>query len=387
MVRNASLAGLLLAAAGASTTYAATEIGQSVSGFVELAGKQVALPEGSWTLVARSFDDVEELDGDAYGAIETSVLFRLNGQVVEGFVTASRNLAPIEEGWGTANECLAEDVELPLVVQYDAAGAHTFCGFASEVRNVVTASSPDAWREAAEFGRAQGLVPAGEWLMAGYRLSDRYDVLDVRYHFNPALRAAAPPEPMPDAADEDLSEGLGEWLNQMRDSVRVGFYNGLAGIAPMPMPWAEAAEEPSPVTAAKLAKLAVLRKTGVLDEVQFKAQQALRRPEAANRGDPDLERDVDGDESRCRAGDCRGADLHRQLSRPAERRPGGSAAWHPDPGRHCPRLRHRVAVERLRPAAPARGPDHRPPRRGRNPIIVPPRSLARCVLNGRSGGI
>jgi hypothetical protein len=275
MVRNASLAGLLLAAAGASTTYAATEIGQSVSGFVELAGKQVALPEGSWTLVARSFDDVEELDGDAYGAIETSVLFRLNGQVVEGFVTASRNLAPIEEGWGTASECLAEDVELPLVVQYDAAGAHTFCGFASEVRNVVTASSPDAWREAAEFGRAQGLVPAGEWLMAGYRLSDRYDVLDVRYHFNPALRAAAPPEPMPDAADEDLSEGLGEWLNQMRDSVRVGFYNGLAGIAPMPMPWAEAAEEPSPVTAAKLAKLAVLRETGVLDEVQFKAQQAL----------------------------------------------------------------------------------------------------------------
>ena len=136
---------------------------------VDLAGKQVALPEGSWKLVARGFEDVEELDADAYGAIETLILFRLNGRLVEAFVTASRNFAPVEEGWGTASECLAEDVELPLVVQYDAAGAHTFCGFAGEVRNVVTAASPDAWRQAAEFiGRralsrrrvADGRLPA-----------------------------------------------------------------------------------------------------------------------------------------------------------------------------------------------------------------------------------
>ena len=80
---------------------------------------------------------------------------------------------------------------------------------------------------------------------------------------------------MPNAADDDLPGGLGEWLTEMRDSVRVGFYNGLAGVAPMPMPWTEAAEDPSPVTPAKLAKLAVLRETGVLDEAQFQAQEAL----------------------------------------------------------------------------------------------------------------
>ena len=71
-------------------------------------------------------------------------------------------------------------------------------------------------------------MPPGEWLMAGYRLSDRYDVLDVRYHFDPAR--AAP-------AGED---GIADWLNRMREPVRLGFYNGLGDLAPMPVPWSDA---------------------------------------------------------------------------------------------------------------------------------------------------
>ena len=180
---------------------------------VKLADKQVALPEGSWTLVARGYEAVDELDTDAYGAVETLVLFRLDGSVVEAFVTASRNRAPIEEGWGTASECLGEDVELPLVLQFDAAGAHTFCGFVGEVRNVVTTASPDAWKAAANYGKAQGLDTAAEWLMAGYRLGDRYDVLDVRYHFNPVLQRRRRPA----AARRGRCRfpgDLGEWLNR-----------------------------------------------------------------------------------------------------------------------------------------------------------------------------
>ena len=83
--------------------------------------------------------------------------------------------------------------------------------------------------------------------MAGYRLSDRYDVLDVRYHFNPVLRTGG---------DGDLAA----WLNRMREPVRIGFYNGLQGMAPMPMPWTEASELPSPVMVAKLERLAQLRR-------------------------------------------------------------------------------------------------------------------------------
>ena len=269
----AAILAVLITTAGTARAADEPQLGASFTGMVELADKQVALPEGSWTLVARGYDAVDELDTDAYGAVETLVLFRLDGSVVEAFVTASRNRAPIEEGWGTASECLGEDVELPLVLQFDAAGAHTFCGFVGEVRNVVTTASPDAWKAAANYGKAQGLTPAAEWLMAGYRLGDRYDVLDVRYHFNPVLRVAAVPAP-PDAGDA-VPGDLGEWLTDMREPVRLGFYNGLAGIAPMPMPWTEAAEGPSPVTLAKLDKLARLRAAGVLDEAQFRAQEAL----------------------------------------------------------------------------------------------------------------
>lgn len=238
------------------------EAGETFTGSVGLAGKQVALPEGTWTLAGRGFAPVAELDADAYGAIETVILFRLDGSVIDAFVAASRNLVPVEEGWGTARECLAEDVELSVILNYDAAGTHTFCGFVGEVRNVITRASPSAWKTAAAYGMAQGLVPAAEWLMAGYRLSDRFDVLDVRYHFNPALRT-------------DAESGLTGWLNRMREPVRIGFNNGLEGIAPMPMPWTEGAELPSPVVLAKLDRLAQLRQAGVLDERQFRAQEAL----------------------------------------------------------------------------------------------------------------
>jgi hypothetical protein len=264
--RNPVLGAALLATvaaggAGAVAQPADQAAGATFNGSFELAGRQVALPEGTWTLAGRGFSPVAELDADPYGAIETVVLFRLDGQAVDAFVAASRNVVPVEEGWGTARECLAEDVELSLVLNYDAAGAHTFCGFVGEVRNVVTPASPSAWKAAAAYGIANGLVPPGEWLMAGYRLSDRFDVLDVRYHFDPAELQGA---------------DLAGWLNRMRESVRAGFDNGLAGIAPMPMPGTEAAAElPPPVTVAKLQLLAKLRQQGVLDERQFRAQEAL----------------------------------------------------------------------------------------------------------------
>ena len=223
MAQSVSLVGVALLVLGASGPVLAqpVEPGANFTGMVELAGKQVALPEGTWTLAGRGFAPVAELDADAYGAIETVILFRLDGQAIEAFVAASRNVVPVEEGWGTARECLAEDVELSLIHNYDAAGAHTFCGFVGEVRSVVRADLPAAWRAAVAFAMERGLVPPAEWQMAGYRLSDRYDVLDVRYHFDSA----------------EGGDDLATWLDRMREPVRIGFYNGLQGLASMPMPW------------------------------------------------------------------------------------------------------------------------------------------------------
>ena len=74
--------------------------------------------------------------------------------------------------------------------------------------------------------------------MAGYRLSDRYDVLDVRYHFDPALRRAPRRPSRPLARPCRAISAIGS--TRMREPVRLGFYNGLADLAPMPMPWSDA---------------------------------------------------------------------------------------------------------------------------------------------------
>src|SRR5262249_40348055 len=64
--------------------------------------------------------------------IESLVLFQVEDQTVTAFVIIGRNLVPIEEGWGTASECIGEK-EMAVVVNYDASQAHTFCGFVGPI--------------------------------------------------------------------------------------------------------------------------------------------------------------------------------------------------------------------------------------------------------------
>ena len=94
--------------------------------------------------------------------------------------------------------------------------------------------------DAASYGKARELVPAAA--MVDGRLP-------------PERPQRCPRRPLPlqpgcagpsgQRRSDDL--GLVDWLESMREPVRIGFYNGLAGLAPMPMPWTAAAGGPSPV--------------------------------------------------------------------------------------------------------------------------------------------
>ena len=143
------------------------------------------------------------MDADAYGAIETVILFRLAGTVIDAFVAASRNRVPVEEGWGTARECLAEDVELSVILNYDAAGTHTFCGFVGEVRNVITPASPTAWKARRRLWHGAGPRPgrgvADGRLSASATASTSWTCAIISTR--PCRRR---PAPMP-AAGEDLT--------------------------------------------------------------------------------------------------------------------------------------------------------------------------------------
>src|SRR5258707_10674810 len=51
--------------------------GAVVHGSVELAGKQVVLPEGDWIVAGRAAETLPSLAGVPYGAIDSLVLFQL----------------------------------------------------------------------------------------------------------------------------------------------------------------------------------------------------------------------------------------------------------------------------------------------------------------------
>src|SRR6266404_1052400 len=82
--------------------------GAVAHGYVDLAGKQIVLPEGDWIVAGRAAETLPSLAGVPYGAIESLVLFKLAdkpAKTVAAFVIARRNAVAIADGWGVAPEC------------------------------------------------------------------------------------------------------------------------------------------------------------------------------------------------------------------------------------------------------------------------------------------
>lgn len=240
--------------------------GSTVSAVLDLRGKQIPLPEGDWVVAGRGYEVVPELTDLAYGAIESVVLFKVDGKKVSAFVIAHRNVIPIEDGWGSASECARADI--PLALTYDAEEGHTFCGFVATVDTSRADESATSWKNAVAFAQAHGLALPKEWRMAGFRLSNRSDVVDVRYHFDPALRPARA-EP---SAAASKAFGLEPWLAAMQGGVKVGFVNRLADLWPVPMPW-ETDEPASPFIDLRLKQLDQVQALKLVSDEDYKKER------------------------------------------------------------------------------------------------------------------
>jgi hypothetical protein len=161
--------------------------GTVVHGSVEVAGKRVPLPSGAW-LVAGVSDETVALrhkERETVLPVVGAVLFRLKGGGVDAFAFIHANAQPGERGWGLPRDCLRTDI--PFTRTAFASNTDGLCVF---VNHVVTGSGPaasPAWTAALALARARGWSLPYEWLMAGVRVADRMDILDVRYHFDPAL--------------------------------------------------------------------------------------------------------------------------------------------------------------------------------------------------------
>ena len=159
--------------------------GAVVTNVIPIAGKQVPLPEGPWIVAGAGHTRwASEVEG-AYGAIANLVLFRLQGRVVDAALELNVNELAVMDGWGIAADCMRGDLAL-AVVRYRT-GWDESCFFVTHTL-AVTPGIPPAWDQALRLASDADLIMAPVWLSTGFRVSNRRDIIDARFHFSPSTR-------------------------------------------------------------------------------------------------------------------------------------------------------------------------------------------------------
>jgi uncharacterized membrane protein len=220
----------------------------------EIAGKQIPLPEGQWRLITET-NVAAGIDPASGNDLRQAILVQLQGQVVSALIVATANIAPSTSGWGTSRDCTRQDI-LMATLRYQSA-MDVSCSF---INHIVTAPSGQSSAMDAELARqskAEGWSVPATWLMAGFRIADRRDMIDVRYHFNPELaispRGARPwpanpwSRPAVSASRNRAAvvAGLTSWVIASQEMLDEGFRHRMPAGAALPMPRWDAASRPS----------------------------------------------------------------------------------------------------------------------------------------------
>ena len=226
----------------------ALEVGDSVSGEATLIQRQIPLPAGDWTVAGLGTNTLISGNPGAYGTIENAILVRQDETgLVDAVVELNVNRLGVQGGWGVAGACDGK-VSLSTVAFYRT-GVDGFCLFVKPTDlGATNAAGPRAWADAQSLVHSGVSAPSRTWLTVGFRVSDRSDMLDVRYHFDPKALGL---KPVPGAAwtlDAVLKapdryaalNQLNAWGALSAGLVEDGFRGSLAGRtaeAPLPNPW------------------------------------------------------------------------------------------------------------------------------------------------------
>jgi uncharacterized membrane protein len=186
-------AAALLAGALGATPGRAASPGDRIVRQIDLGGKQVPLPGGEWTLAAIGTQTFAMPSIGAFGAIKTAVLFLVQGDRVAAVLEINSNALPVNDGWGRTASC-ADDARPFLLIKRYNTGWETSCLFVRATNVAHASGGPTAWDQARAFAERSGLTMPRIWLSAGFRISDRQDLIDARYHFAPSLLLGASAE-------------------------------------------------------------------------------------------------------------------------------------------------------------------------------------------------
>ena len=230
-------------------------IGDVVSDRVALFDKAVPLPPGQWRVASTGFGRVTGDDPGPYGTIGGVLLVRAQPTADRAFLLIHTNALPVQDGWGTSSVCA--DPSHLAVRTTEARDAKSGCSFVAAVRGprrlggTLPALSGKSGTERA--GSTTGLPP---WaLMAGFRVSDRRDFVDLRF-------GVAPPYPDPsgwfapkDGLDEPRQQTvqrLADWAHAAGRTARTALRLPPSQIQALPAPPLRALSVSAPLVSAPL---------------------------------------------------------------------------------------------------------------------------------------
>jgi len=235
VIRRFVLAILLLQlGCAAALAVSLPQVGQTASGTIDLLNRAVPLPPGEWQVAATGFGEVADQDPGPYGAIGGILLVR-PGQDHDEFLLIHTNILPVKSGWGEPAECVAERVLFQSVGE--PRNLHNACAFVVALRRgqLLRSRLPALGRTEAAARLATALPP---WaLVAGFRVSDRRDMLDVRYGIAPRTpdpAAWCAPEGEPDYAHRATIKTLGEWAQTARKTAMAALRDPIEQVPAMP---------------------------------------------------------------------------------------------------------------------------------------------------------
>lgn len=219
--------------------------GQVLASPATLGAKQIPLPAGEWRVAG--YGSIEPTAGvvGAFGALQNLIAFRIEGDEVDMMAEISINALPVVDGWGLSRHCLRRDIYL-TVTQYKSA-FDGLCYFVKRTIPKPLDTPHQAWSAAETYAAQRGLRLPDAWITVGFRLFDRQDVIDVRYHFNPEFRNLGTAGTHPNDAwkigeieKDDLRlkfiEALSVWALHSSAFVEAGLRNRLASFPILPMP-------------------------------------------------------------------------------------------------------------------------------------------------------
>lgn len=221
--------------------------GETVTGMLEIAGKQVPLPPGAWVVAATGVQPAGTAEAP-YGVVRSAILMLRDGGQVRALVEVNANDIPVGGGWAApcGNDPLPAERRLRYRSRYDAS-----CAEAGETR--LDESGPLAWQAARAAIARDGLTLPETLLTATAVCANRQDFLEVRVHL----------AGVPGADDAARRRALLDWGVLYASLVGQGLSRNLNGLV-LDFPGRAALLQDDPVLDRRLLRIEALRRARVI---------------------------------------------------------------------------------------------------------------------------